>query len=286
MSAPILVRTRDALLEHLRPLHARGERLALVPTMGFLHEGHLALIREGRRRAEKVAVTIFVNPTQFGPGEDLDRYPRDLDGDLARCASAGAWLVYAPADPGEVYPPGFQTWVQVEKLEQGLCGGKRPGHFKGVATVVCKLLSLFRPQVALFGEKDFQQLAVVRRLARDLDLDAWTEIVSVPTVRETDGLALSSRNAYLSAEERVRALALVRGLDAASARFAAGERDARRLVDAARAEVERGADRIDYVELVDATTLAPVERIEGAACLLIAAFVGRTRLIDNRVLEG
>jgi pantoate--beta-alanine ligase len=285
MATPILVQTRDELLQHLRPLHAGGEQLALVPTMGFLHEGHLSLIREGKRRADKVAVTIFVNPAQFGPNEDLDRYPRDLGGDLAKCGEAGAWLVYAPRDPLEVYPADFQTWVQVEKLELGLCGGKRPGHFKGVATVVCKLFNLFRPRLALFGQKDFQQLAVIKRMARDLDLDAWMEVVGMPTVREADGLALSSRNAYLSTEERRRALHLKGGLDAAAALLAAGERDGAALVAAARAEVELGADRVDYVELVDASSLEPVARVEGPVCLLVAAFVGKTRLIDNRVLE-
>ncbi len=284
MASPILVQTRDELLEALRALHAKGERLALVPTMGFLHEGHLSLIREGKKRADKVAVTIFVNPTQFGPNEDLDRYPRDLAGDLAKCGEAGAWLVYAPQSPREVYPEGFQTWVQVTELEMGLCGGKRPGHFKGVATVVAKLLGLFRPQLALFGQKDYQQLAVIRRMARDLDLGTWTEIVGMPTVRETDGLAMSSRNAYLSPEERQRALSLKAGLDAAAARYEAGERQAAALLAAARAEVERGADRIDYVELVDADSLRPVERVDGPVCLLVAAFVGKTRLIDNRVL--
>ena len=286
MSQPILVQTREELLRHVRALHARGERLALVPTMGFLHEGHTSLIREGVERADKVAVSIFVNPTQFGPNEDLERYPRDLSGDLAKCAEAGAWLVYAPTSPAEVYPEGFQTWVQVTGLELGLCGGTRPGHFKGVATVVSKLLVLFRPHVALFGQKDYQQLAVIRRMVRDLDLDAWTEIVGLPTVREADGLAKSSRNAYLSPDERQRALSLKRGLDAAAALFAAGERDARKLVEAARTELSRGVDRIDYVELVDALSLEPVETVTGPVCLLEAGFVGKTRLIDNQVLGG
>lgn len=280
----ILIQTREELLAHIRPIHAAGERLALVPTMGFLHEGHLSLIREASRRADKVVVTIFVNPTQFGPNEDLDRYPRDLEGDLRRCAEAGAWLVYAPRSPAEVYREGFQTWVQVKELEQGLCGASRPGHFVGVATVVAKLLNLIRPHVALFGEKDFQQLAVVRQMARDLEFDAWTEIVGMPTVREPDGLALSSRNSYLSPEERQRALSLRRALDAARARFDAGEREAARLVEAAREVLARGVDRIDYVELVDAESLRPIERVERPACLLVAAFVGRTRLIDNQVL--
>lgn len=276
---------REALIEELCALRARGETLALVPTMGFLHEGHLSLIREGARRADRVAVSIFVNPTQFGPSEDLSRYPRDLEGDLEKCRSAGASLVYAPHDPGEVYPAEFQTWVDVEKLSLGLCGGTRPGHFRGVATVVCKLLSLFRPEVVLFGEKDFQQLAVVRRMARDLDLDAWTQIVGMPIVREADGLAMSSRNAYLSPADRERALCLRRGLDAALAQYSAGERRAAALVAAARETVVAGADRIDYVELVDAMSLQPIEEVERDSCLLVAAFFGRTRLIDNQVLR-
>ncbi len=284
MARPILVQTREELLAHLRPAHARGERIALVPTMGFLHEGHASLIREGARRADKVVATIFVNPTQFGPNEDLDRYPRDLEGDLEKCGEAGAWLVYAPNSPLEVYPEGFQTWVQVTGLEMGLCGGKRPGHFKGVATVVSKLICLVRPHLALFGQKDYQQLAVIRRMVRDLDLDAWTEIVGMPIVREADGLAKSSRNAYLAPADRQRALALKRSLDAAAARFGAGERDAAQLLDAARAELEGSVDRIDYVELVDASSLQPVQRGDGPVCLLVAAFVGSTRLIDNMEL--
>jgi pantoate--beta-alanine ligase len=283
MSLPILVRTKEELLAHLRPLHASQKQLALVPTMGFLHAGHRSLIEEGARRADVVAVTIFVNPTQFGPNEDLGRYPRDLEGDLRACGEAGAWLVYAPTDPAEVYPADFETWVDLERLPLGLCGGTRPGHFRGVSTVVCKLLNLFRPALALFGEKDFQQLAVIRRMARDLDLDAWTEIVGIPIVREPDGLALSSRNAYLSASERARAISLHAGLQAARARYGQGERQAEALI-AACTEALRPVDRIDYVELVDATSLQPVRTLEAPACLLVAAFVGQTRLIDNLVL--
>ncbi|WP_050727532.1 pantoate--beta-alanine ligase [Vulgatibacter incomptus] len=284
MQKPIVVHTREELLKELRALEERGVSLALVPTMGYLHEGHLSLVREGAARADRVAVSIFVNPTQFGPGEDLDRYPRDLSGDVEKLDAAGAWLVYAPKSPREVYPEGFQTWVDVEGLSLGLCGGKRPGHFRGVATVVCKLLTLFRPKVALFGQKDYQQLAVIRRMARDLDLDARTEVVGMPIVREPDGLAMSSRNAYLSADERRRALSLHRGLYAARALHEAGERDPARLIGAARDAMAGDVDRIDYVELVDADSLETVERVEDPVCLLVAAFVGRTRLIDNLVV--
>jgi pantoate--beta-alanine ligase len=257
---------------------ARGERIAFVPTMGALHEGHVSLLREGRRRGDKLALSIFVNPTQFGPQEDLARYPRDLPGDLAKAASADTDVAYCP-DAAGVYPPGFQTYVQVRELEQGLDGGSRPGHFVGVATVVCKLFNVVRPHLALFGEKDFQQLAVVRRMVADLDLGV--EIVGMPIVREPDGLAMSSRNAYLSPEERQRALALSRGLVAARLRAENGERDAGALIATARAIVEAEADRVDYVELRDAATLAPLTRLEREGVLLVAAFVGKTRLIDN-----
>jgi len=262
-------------------LRRAGKRLALVPTMGFLHEGHLSLMREGGKRAEVVGASIFVNPTQFGPNEDLSRYPRDLEGDLEKCGSAGVQLVYAPL-PADVYPEGFQTFVQVEKLELGLCGGKRPGHFRGVATVVAKLFNIFRPDVALFGEKDFQQLRVLQRLA--LDLNFGIEVVGMPIVREPDGLALSSRNSYLSAEERRRALALSMGLFAARTLFEGGERDASRLRERVRAVLAGAGAREDYVELVDSTSLDPLERVDRAARLLVAAFVGKTRLIDNLAL--
>src|SRR2546423_12472437 len=179
--------------------------LALVPTMGYLHDGHISLIRAARQAAPTVAVTIFVNPTQFGPNEDLARYPRDLDGDLAKCAAARASFVFAPSSPAEMYPPGFQTYVEPGPLAQPLCGGRRPGHFRGVCTVVAKLFALSRADVALFGEKDYQQLLVIRRMAADLDLG--TEVIGRPIVREPDGIALSSRNAYLTREERMRATA-------------------------------------------------------------------------------
>jgi len=284
MSLATVLQSRAELLSHVASLRARGESLALVPTMGFLHDGHLSLVREGKRRCGRVAVTIFVNPTQFGPNEDLARYPRDLDGDVRKCSDAGADLVFAPP-PSEVYREGFQSFVTVEALSAPLCGTSRPGHFRGVATVVCKLLSLFRPDLAIFGEKDFQQLAVIRRMAKDLDLDATTEILGMPTVREPDGLAMSSRNSYLSAEERQRALSLSQGLAAAEAAVRAGERSADALVKLCRTALDPVTDRVDYVELVDAETLAPVERLERPACLAIAAFVGKTRLIDNRVLH-
>jgi pantoate--beta-alanine ligase len=253
--------------------------------MGYLHDGHLSLMREARRRADLGGrpglslATIFVNPAQFGPSEDLARYPRDLEGDLARCGSVGVDRVFAPEDPSVVYPAGFQTWVEVGEVSKGLCGDRRPGHFRGVATVVAKLLGLSRPHVALFGDKDWQQLQVLRRMV--LDLDMGIEVVGMPIVREPDGLALSSRNAYLSAEERARAVAIYRALEEARRRAAGGERDPRELAAGiTRALLEAGM-RIDYVELVHPETLRPVARAEPGTRAILAAFLGRTRLIDN-----
>jgi pantoate--beta-alanine ligase len=263
----------------------QGARLALVPTMGFLHEGHLSLMREARRRADQgggqglALATIFVNPTQFGPTEDLSRYPRDLAGDLEKCARAGIDWVLAPDRADRVFGPAHQTWVTVEQASQGLCGASRPGHFRGVATVVAKLFNLTRPHVALFGEKDYQQLAVLRAMARDLDFGI--EVAGMPIVREPDGLALSSRNAYLSPAERARALALSGALAEAREAVAAGEREAEALKARARARLLAAEARVDYVEIVHPETLAPVARAEPGSVMLLAASLGRTRLIDN-----
>jgi pantoate--beta-alanine ligase len=243
-------------------------------------------MREGRSRADVVATSIFVNPTQFGPREDLSRYPRDLEGDVAKCASAGVDVVFAPEDPKAMYPPGYQTYVEVTDVSQGLCGDRRPGHFRGVATIVTQLLCLFRPEVALFGEKDFQQLQVIQALNRDLHLGV--DIIGMPTVREPDGLAMSSRNAYLSPEERKRALSLSRGLKAAQALLREGTREAGALVGAVRRELEAAGLREDYVELVDVERLKPLASVAPGqtARLLVAAFSGTTRLIDNMPLAG
>ena len=257
---------------------ARKQRIAFVPTMGYLHAGHVALIEEARRRADAVAVSIFVNPTQFGPTEDLARYPRDLPGDLEKSARAGANVAFIP-EASAMYPPGAQTFVQVRELEKGLCGDRRPGHFVGVATIVLKLFNIVRPHLAIFGEKDFQQLAVIRQMVRDLDVPV--EIVPLATVREPDGLAMSSRNSYLSPDNRRRAVALYQGLSAARALRGTGETRANVLVNAARELIQPRVDSLDYLEIRDATTLAPLTSIEGPAVILVAAFVGGTRLIDN-----
>lgn len=283
MPTPVVWTSPSEVRAWVDSIHARKQRLALVPTMGFLHEGHISLMREGLRRADVVAASIFVNPAQFGPKEDLSTYPRDAEGDLSRCASAGVWGVYMP-QASTVYPEGFQTYVTVEQVSQGLDGRSRPGHFRGVATVVAKLLALFRPQVALFGEKDYQQLQVISRLNADLDLGA--EIVGMPTIREGDGLAMSSRNSYLSPEERQRARCLSRGLFSAQALVRQGEADVPKLLARIRAELNSGGAREDYVEICEATSLSPLARLEPRvpARALLAAFIGTTRLIDNVAL--
>jgi pantoate--beta-alanine ligase len=272
---------------------AAGRRLALVPTMGALHAGHLSLVAVARERAERVWVSIFVNPTQFDDPGDLAAYPRTWESDLAACREAGVDVVFAPA-AGEMYPEGAQTSVEVSELSRPLCGASRPGHFRGVTTVVAKLLLAAKPHVAVFGEKDFQQLAVIRRMVRDLHLDV--EIVGGPIVREPDGLALSSRNARLDPEARAQAVVLSRALAAAEDALQAGERDTRALLERARAEIARAPRaRIDYLELRDPDTLAPApERLAGPALLALAVFLepapgaeaaGAVRLIDNRVLH-
>jgi pantoate--beta-alanine ligase len=277
-----IFRDPGALRGRIEDLRRDGRRIAVVPTMGALHEGHLALLRTARARADLVILTIFVNPTQFGPNEDLTKYPRDEAGDLAKARTCDIDLAFCP-EPAAMYKPGAQTFVEVRDLQTPLCGASRPGHFAGVATVVTKLFHITMPHLAVFGEKDYQQLAIIRRMVRDLDLAI--EIVSVPIVREPDGLAMSSRNAYLSPEQRRAALSLSRGLAAARARFDSGERDAAALVTSARAPmVAEPLVRIDYAELRDANELTPITRCERSAVLALAAFVGTTRLIDNCVL--
>jgi len=252
--------------------------LALVPTMGALHAGHMALVAEARQRADKVAASIFVNPAQFGEGEDFGRYPRREEQDSRMLDAARCDLLWIPSI-GDVYPAGFASKISVGSVSERWEGEARPGHFDGVATVVAKLLLSVRPAIALFGEKDFQQLAVIRRMVADLNLGV--EIVGVPTVREADGLALSSRNAYLSSEERQQALALPRTLQAARAAILSGTPVPEVLHEADAALRNGGFSRIDYFALVDAATLEPVDRPHGAMRLLAAAVIGTTRLIDN-----
>jgi pantoate--beta-alanine ligase len=278
---PVVVRRAAEFRALCDEARRRGDRVGFVPTMGALHAGHLALATEARRHAGWVAASIFVNPTQFGPNEDLSRYPRDLDGDLAKLATTGVHAVFAP-EPGEIYPPGDETRVRVGRLAEPLCGRTRVGHFEGVATVVAKLFGLVGSSVAVFGKKDYQQLLVIRRIVRDLFLPV--EIVGLRTLREADGLAMSSRNAYLSSEERSRALVLVTGLDAAARAFASGERRPRELERLAREPVDAVATTVDYVEVRDADTLEAVDPVGARAVLAVACRIGSTRLIDNVVL--
>ena len=273
-----ILRTVESLRTAVRALRADGGAIAFVPTMGALHAGHMALIEEGRKRAAHVVASIFVNPTQFGPNEDLDAYPRREAADAAMLEKAGCALLWAPS-VAEMYPQGFATTISVSGVSEGLDGAARPGHFNGVATVVAKLFGQVRPDVALFGEKDYQQLAVIRRMVADLDLGI--EIVGVPTQRDDDGLALSSRNAYLADEERIAARALPRALGEAATALAKGEPVADVLEAACRRLAEAGFDPIDYVALCDAASLAPIDRLDREARLLAAARIGRTRLIDN-----
>ncbi|HLN61091.1 MAG TPA: pantoate--beta-alanine ligase [Symbiobacteriaceae bacterium] len=281
----LLLDTVAGVREAVKAARRTGKRIGFVPTMGYLHDGHLALMRQARAECDFVVVSIFVNPTQFGPGEDFDRYPRDLERDQALCQSVPVDAIFHPS-VAEMYPPGSLTRVQVSGITETLCGASRPGHFEGVATVVTKLFNIVAPDVAYFGQKDAQQVAVIRRMVRDLNMDL--EIRPVPTVREPDGLAMSSRNAYLSPEDRQAALVLSRSLQLAQARVAAGGRDlaAIRSEMAALIAAEPRAT-IDYVSIVDYDTLQPVDRLlEGKALAALAVRFGKTRLIDNCVLEA
>lgn len=258
-----------------------GRRVGFVPTMGYLHEGHLALVEASQAQSDLTVLSIFVNPTQFGPNEDLSTYPRDFTRDEKLCCDADVAIVFAP-DASEVYPAQFETFVEPGDLAKPLCGAFRPGHFRGVATVVCKLFNMVQPDVAFFGQKDFQQCAVVRHMAFDLDLPI--EIVTVPTVREADGLAMSSRNRYLSGDERRRAGAISRGLFAAADKFRSGERDVEKLLATAKGHLNE-VDRLQYLELIDHDTLKAAESpLSHPAALCAAAYVGSTRLIDNVIL--
>ncbi len=270
----------QALSERIR---LAGQTIALVPTMGFFHDGHLELMRAAKEFADTVVVSLFVNPTQFAEGEDLEDYPRDFEGDLAKAGAVGTDYVFAPP-AGDIYPEGFQTSVHVDRLTRHLCGPLRPGHFEGVTTIVAKLFNITKPHVAVFGQKDFQQLTVISRMVRDLNMDI--RIVGVPTVRHPDGLAMSSRNSYLSPEEREAALCLSRSLALAQEMVDAGERDAAVVRAAVEEHIRRTPfTRIEYVSLCHPATLEDLETIEEETLLALAVFVGKARLIDNRLLR-
>ena len=274
-----IIRSVATMKALAREWRRQGKRIGFVPTMGYLHDGHLSLVRESKARADVTVVSIFVNPTQFGPNEDFTKYPRDLAKDSAYLKEAGVDGLFYP-EAAEIYPPGYRTAVEVEGLQDRLCGRSRPGHFRGVVTVVLKLFDIVSPDIAFFGAKDAQQVLIIKRMAANLDLDV--EIVTCPIVREPAGLALSSRNAYLDPAERGAARVLSSSLRWAGKAVAAGERDAGRLVAGIRAILEaEPLARIDYAEAVDPNTLEPVAEIRGEVLVALAVFIGATRLIDN-----
>jgi len=278
-----VIRSTAAMQRLAGRLRCAG-RVGFVPTMGFLHEGHLSLVRVARKKSDAVVVSVFVNPIQFGPGEDLEAYPRNLLRDRRLLRQEGVDVVFCP-DAKAMYPDGFATSVQVERLTRGLCGQTRPGHFEGVTTVVAKLLNIVKPNVAVFGQKDVQQALVVRRMVRDLDYD--TRIVIAPTMREPDGLALSSRNCYLTPEQRSQAPVLYRSLLLGRRLVRDGGRDATKVKRAMRRMIRKESEfRIDYVEIVDCEELQPVPRIKGRTLVAVAAYLGRARLIDNIILRA
>jgi len=271
-------RDMQAFSESLRK---EGKIVTFVPTMGYFHEGHLDLMREGRRRGDCLVVSIYVNPTQFGPSEDFEQYPRDFERDRSMAEGVGVDVIFCPPND-EMYPPHYQTYVTVEGVTDNLCGLSRPGHFRGVATVCAKLFNLVKPHLAVFGKKDFQQLVTIRRMVRDLNMDL--EIVGMPTTREPDGLAMSSRNIYLSPEERASALSLSRSLKLARGLYERGERDAAKIVGEVRKHIEsQTRTKIDYAQICDTTTMKDITRLEGESVLALAVRVGKTRLIDNYV---
>ncbi|MBW1678920.1 MAG: pantoate--beta-alanine ligase [Deltaproteobacteria bacterium] len=260
-----------------------GKVIAFVPTMGFLHEGHLALMREGKKRGDVLVISIFVNPTQFGVGENYEEYPQDLEGDKEKALKVGVDIIFAPP-VREMYPPDFQTYVNVEKVTQNLCGISRPTHFQGVTTVVAKLFNIIKPQVAFFGEKDYQQLITIRQMVKDLNFDI--EIIGMPIIREEGGLAMSSRNKYLSSKERKAAFCLVSSLDRAERLYQSGEVSSQKLIEETVKNINAQAlTRVDYIKICDPDTLEDIDTIDGKALIALAVRIGKTRLIDNRTFK-
>lgn len=279
-----LCETIEEVRQLLNTVRTEGKSVALVPTMGYLHQGHLSLVNQAKLRFDVVVMSIFVNPTQFGPNEDYEAYPRDLQRDAALAAEAGVNVIFAPT-PREMYPQFFSSYVNVTGVSEPLCGGSRPGHFQGVATVVTKLINIIQPNAVFFGQKDFQQVLVIKRMVEDLNINA--EIIAVPIMREADGLAMSSRNVYLSPEERQAGLVLYRSLQLAQELVANGEKDIGQLKKAVLNNIlEEPLANVDYVEILSLPNLTKIELLTGKALLALAVRFGKTRLIDNAVLEA
>ncbi|MDD5167972.1 MAG: pantoate--beta-alanine ligase [Syntrophales bacterium] len=262
-------------------LRISGKKIIFVPTMGYFHDGHLNLMREGKKIGDELVISIFVNPTQFGPKEDLSKYPRDFDRDRGMAEGVGVDAIFYPAD-GQMYPGNYQTYVNVEEVTNNLCGLSRPGHFRGVTTVCCKLFNIVKPHVAVFGKKDFQQLITIKTMVRDLNMDL--EILAMPTTREQDGLAMSSRNIYLKADERISALSLSRSLKMAKQMYEDGERNAEKIIREVESLISKHPyTQIDYVKICDAETMKDVIRLDGESVIALAVRIGKARLIDNYV---
>ena len=278
-----VIRDIQTMQQRANELREKGYKIAFVPTMGFFHEGHLELMRIAKRNADKLIVSIFVNPIQFGPSEDYERYPRDIEGDTKKAEKVGVDILFIP-EVKDMYPEGFQTKVSVEKLTQHLCGIFRPGHFDGVTTVVAKLFNITKPHIAVFGEKDYQQLLVIKRMVEDLNMDI--EIISAPTIREADGLAMSSRNVYLNPEERRSALCLKKSIDLAQSMVDKGIYDSSSIKRSIEELIKSHPyTKIQYISICDPDTLEEIEKIEDKALLALAVYVGKARLIDNSILK-
>lgn len=276
-----IIETVKEMQAYAESLRIAGKKIAFVPTMGYFHEGHLDLMRDGRKRGDCLVISIYVNPTQFSPNEDLAKYPRDFERDRKMAASVGVDVIFYPPN-GEMYPENYQTYVNVEGVTDNLCGLARPGHFRGVTTVCCKLFNMVKPHVTIFGKKDFQQLTAIKRMIIDLNMDL--EVVAMQTTRETDGLAMSSRNIYLKPEERESALSLSRSLKMAREMYDRGERDAGVIINRVRTFIgDHSHARIDYVQICDTKTMNDIERLDSEAVIALAVRVGAARLIDNYV---
>ncbi|MBQ1502304.1 MAG: pantoate--beta-alanine ligase [Firmicutes bacterium] len=279
-----IIKTVKEMNELTKSWHGEGLSVGLVPTMGYLHDGHLSLIKAARAENDRVVVSVFVNPTQFGPNEDYDRYPRDMEADSRACEEAGVDAIFAP-EPAEMYPPHFVTYVEPTELETRLCGVTRPIHFRGVCTVVLKLFNIVCPTNAYFGQKDAQQYLILARMVRDLNMDDKLTLHRMPIVREEDGLARSSRNVYLNEEERKQALCLSRAVAAAERLYAAGEKDAAKILAEMKAEIDKAPlAKIDYLTIVDTVELLPVDKLDKPVLAAMAVYFGSTRLIDNTIL--